>query len=176
MRFYEEGSDILFGDFDDASFFHIEQTALYQKRLKSHGINSAEYLLLRPSESQNEIALLVVEAKKTLAVRGSNEFHANLTKIASQLMDSLKLAIGIWLGSYEGIVELPSNFDRFFERGRKITLILIIKDREGDMPKIADTLKHQYLRNESKLLGFDVKVYNEQQAISANLVVKEGAP
>ena len=176
MRFYEEGSEILFGDFDDANFFHIEQTTLYQKRLKPYGISSAEYLLLRPIESQSKLVLLVVEAKRTLAAKDSNEFHENLAKIANQLMDSLKLAFGIWLGSHESKVDLPLNYNQFFESGRKIIFVLIIKERKRDMTYIADVLKHHYLRSECRLLGFDVKVYNEQQAINANLVIQEGAP
>jgi hypothetical protein len=52
---------------------------------------------------------------------------------------------------------------------------LIIKNRDEDMPHIADTLKNQYLRKERKMLGFDVKVFNERQAKAANLVIMESA-
>jgi len=60
LRFYEHGSDIWFGDFDDADFFHIEQTDFYQKRMKPYGIKSAEFLLLRSVAASNERKLLVI--------------------------------------------------------------------------------------------------------------------
>jgi hypothetical protein len=114
LRFYEEGSDIWFGDFDDADCYRIEQTSLYQRRMKPHGISSAEFLLLRSTTAQDRGKLLMVEAKKTLASVNSNEFHGNLTHIAKQFMDSLELALGIWLGNHEGKAELPLNYNNFF--------------------------------------------------------------
>jgi len=173
LRFYEYGSDIWFGDFEDADCFRIEQTDLYQKHIKPHGICSAEFLLLRSSNAQHGHKLLIVEAKKTLAARDTEEFHRNLEGITRQFMDSLKLAWGIWFGNHNGRVELPHSYNHLFERGRTVTFVLVIKDRKEDMLYIADTLKNKHLRKERKLLGFDVKVYNELQAKGANLVIRE---
>jgi hypothetical protein len=175
LRFYEDGSDIWFGDFEDADFFRIEQTDLYQRRMKPHGINSSEFLLLRSSSALRGHKLLIVEAKKALAARDTEDFHKNLAGIARQFMDSLQLAWGIWFGSHDGIVELPHSYTHLFERGRTVTFVLVIKNRKEDMLYIADTLKNRHLRKERRLLGFDVKVYNELQAIVAGLVIRESA-
>jgi len=171
LRFYEDGSDMIFGDFEDADFFHIEQTDLYQRRMKPHGICSAEFLLLRSSNAPPNHKLLIVEAKKTLAARDTEAFHKNLEGIARQFMDSLQLACGIWFGSHDGRVELPHSYMRFFERGRLVTFVLVIKHRKEDMLYIADTLKNRHLLKERRLFGFDVKVYNELQAMQACLVI-----
>lgn len=175
MRFYESGSDIWFGDFEDSDFYRIEQTDLYQKKMKPHGVSSAEFLLLHANNTQIGRKLLVVEAKKTLAARDTEDFHLNLASIARQFIDSLQLAFGIWLGSHDGKVELPSNYAHFVERGRKVLFVLVIKERKRDMAYIADTLKNKHLRNERRVLGFDVLVLNEHQAKLANLVILKGA-
>ena len=171
MRFYEDGSDIWFGDFEDVDFFRIEQADLYQRHMKPHGICSAEFLLLRSSSAISSHKLLIVEAKRTLAARDTEDFHKNLAYIARQFMDSLQLAMGIWFGSHDGRVELPHNYTHLFEKGRTVTFVLVIKNRKEDMLYIADTLKNRYLRKERRLLGFDVKVFNELQAIGASLVI-----
>ena len=172
MRYYERGSDIMFGDFEDADFFHIEQADLYQRYMKPHGICSAEFLLIRSSSAIRGDKLFVVEAKKTLAARDSEEFHKNLANIARQFMDSLQLAWGIWFGSHDSKVELPQSYAQLFKKGRSVTFVLVIKNRKEDMLYIADTLKNKHLRRERRQLGFDVKVYNELQAIGASLVVR----
>ena len=173
MRYYEKGSDIWFGDFDDADFYHIEQTSIYQKRMNPRGISTAEFLLIQSDDKASGRKLLVIEAKKTLAATGTDDFHANLKKIARQFMDSLLLAFGIWLGSHDknSKDELPLNYIHFFENGRSILFVLVIKKREEDMINIADTLKSEYLRKERRILGFDVLVMNEEQAQRAGLVM-----
>lgn len=87
-------------------------------------------------------------------------------------MDSLQLALGIWFGSHDAKVELPNNFAQFFEIGRRVQFILVIKERKQDMAFIADTLKNKYLRKERRVLGFEVLVINEQQAKDKNLVIR----
>lgn len=82
MRFYEDGSDIWFGDFDDADCFRIENSNLYQKSMKPHGIKTAEFFLLRSVNTHCMRKILVIEAKKTLAAKDTDAFSKNLADIA----------------------------------------------------------------------------------------------
>jgi len=166
LRIVEEG--LIFGDYNDADFFHIEKTELY-KRLSVKGIKSVEFILHQPDKSK----LLLVEGKTTLPAKNNIEdFNKEISEISQKFMDSLQLACGIWFGGHNSKVEVPENGASFFRYGIQIVFVLVIKNRKGDLLHIADRIKKRLLR-EHRLWRFDVLVLNESDAFNERLVVLE---
>ena len=168
-----EESGMLFGGFEDENCFLIEKTELYQKHFRPRKISSADFILLRPGQTQKESRLLIIEAKKTLATKGTRRFQNTLSQIANQFMHSLYLALGIWFDGHKNKVKPPNNFAHFFEKGQQVVLVLVIKHRKHDLKFIEDTLKTKYLLKEYKLWRFKVRVINERLAIKEGLVIGE---
>ena len=163
MRIYE--SDMVFGDFNEADCFHIEQTDI-RKRLASRGVKSVEFVLSQPMEKR----ILFVEAKSTLPSANNIErFEEEINDISQKFMDSLSLTCGIWFGSHNSEVTAPDNREQFFSYGTQIVFILVIKSRKRDLPHIEDMIKRQLLRERIRW-GFDVLAMNEDEAREANLV------
>ena len=165
MDFVE--SSMHFGVFDEADCFRIEKTDLYV-RLSGRGFSSVDFILNQKSSNE----LFFVEAKTTLpANRNIPDFENEIHEISRKFMDSLQLICGIWFGEHNWKVEAPTNKDSFFTYGKQIVFVLVVKNRIGKLPSIAEKIK-QTLRREHKLLGFNVLVMNEDLAVKTNLLVK----
>ena len=166
MRIDEEG--LLFGDFELSDCFHIEKTKLYSK-LSGRGFKSVEFVLHRPQKHE----LLFVEGKTTLpSIDNKVKYNDEIVEISQKFMDSLQLTCGIWFGRHNGNVAVPANSSYFFSYGIQIVFVLVIKNRKGNLVRIAEEIKRKISR-EHKLWRFDVLVLNEDDARTHNLVVLE---
>ena len=162
---------MVFGDFDEANCFHIENSDLYNKNLSRHGIKSVEFVLYRPEKNK----LLFVEGKTSLSAEKSRtRFRKEITNISRKFMDSLQLTCGIWLGGHNGKIELPGNYGSFFGRGVKIIFVLVIKKRKDDFDLlyIADAIKEELLK-EQRIWNFNVLALNEARARENNLIAND---
>jgi hypothetical protein len=161
-------SNMRFGVFDEADCLRIEKTELYV-RLSGRGFRSVDFILNQKGSNE----LFFVEAKATLpANKNITDFENEIYEISRKFMDSLQLIGGIWFGGHNSKVEAPRNRDSFFTYGKQIVFVLVVKNRIGKLPSIAEKIK-QTLRREHKLLGFNVLVMNEALAVKTNLLVKE---
>ena len=60
MKIDEEGSSMLFGDYNDADCYHIEKSRLYQKSLSTYGIKTVEFVLFRSDTTDEQGKLWLV--------------------------------------------------------------------------------------------------------------------
>ena len=166
MQINEDG--LLFGNFEPSDCFHIENTKLYSK-LKGRGFKSVEFVLHKPEERK----LLFVEGKTTLpAADNIDKYDEEIAHISQKFMDSFQLSCGIWVGQYNSKVDLPANSAQFFMCGVQIVFVLVIKNRRGNLVRIAEKIKRK-LSREHRLLQFEVLVLNEEDARTYQLVVSE---
>jgi len=73
MRIHEEGSRLLFGEYNETDCYHIEKSRLYQKSLSTHGIKTVEFVLLRSDAADEQGRLWLVEARKSFPSSDSNK-------------------------------------------------------------------------------------------------------
>jgi hypothetical protein len=166
MRIIE--GDLTFGDFDDENFFHIEKTNIYET-LSVKGVKSVEFLLNKPEKNE----LLFVEGKTTLPSKGNLErYNEEIADISKKFLDSMQLAIGIWFGSHNPSVDAPLNKESFFAYGKQVIFVLVIKNRKGKFTAIEERIKRE-IHREYKLMGFKVRVLNEELATKARLIAGE---
>jgi hypothetical protein len=166
MRIEESG--MLFGEFDEANCFHIEESKIYN-HVKGKGYKSVEFVLRRPE--QNE--LLFVEAKPDLPVVSNiKQFDKKIAEISQKFMDSLHLAIGIWFGEHNAKAVVPTGRDSFFTYGTQIVFVLVVKDRKVHLLFTTERIRRE-LKREITLMRFKVLVLSEEDAIKLNLVIRD---
>ena len=167
MRFYESGSDIWFGDFNDDDCFRIEKSKIYQL-VKTYGIKSVEFILSRLAvDSQaDDNKILFIEAKKSLQKQ-------DYIDIAQKFMDSLQLSSAISLGIHKKRTVLPKNIDCFFKQGGQIIFILVVQNCEKaktqQLKNMEEAIKRQLLKDR-KIWKFIVRAINKETAKSENLI------
>jgi len=173
MQILESG--MLFGDFSDDDCFWIEKSKIYDVSLKHLGFKSVEFVLHRYDNSENSTnrnELLFVEAKTTLhpSVAG-REFSAEISDISQKFIDALQIVCAAWHGGRKDKIKLPMNFKRYFESGKKIVFMLVLKNEPTiGLSIIGDAISKQLLK-ENRLWKFDVIVLSEEFAIIENLVL-----
>jgi len=162
---------LLFGKFDEANCFHIEESKIYSC-LKGKGYKSVEFVLRLPDRNE----LLFVEGKTSLPSEQNIErFHEEIANISRKFMDSVLLTIGIWFGEHNAKVAVPENGETFFTYGTQIIFVLVIKNRTWDgLSYIAECIL-QKLRCEHRLMRFKVLVLREEDAIKRKLVIGDVA-
>jgi len=166
MRIYESG--MIFGDYDIDNCFHIEKTKLY-KKLNGKGYSSVEFILHRPDKKQ----LLFIEAKSSLPdVKNINKYDERITEISKDFKDSFHLTCGIWFGQNNSKVDMPANGSCFFSYGTQVVFVLVIKNRTGNLTRIAEEIKRELIR-EYRLWQFDILVMNEDDVRTYKLVVSD---
>ena len=166
-------SGMTFGDFCKENCFWVEKSKLYNKSLKHLGFKSVEFVLYQEDASNNDNKLLFVEAKTSLRIEDTaNKFSAEITNISQKFMDSLQLICGAWHGGRRDSVPLPANFSKFYDAGKRIVFLLVVKTiNKDDLLIVKDTISRQLLK-ERRLWQFDVWVLDEELAVKEELILK----
>ena len=166
LKFYENGSDIWFGDFNEDDCFRIEKSKIYQL-IKTYGIKSIEFILSRLAvDTHADNKILFIEAKKSLQKQ-------DYIDISQKFMDSLQLSSAISLGIHKKRAVLPKNIACFFEQGGQIIFILVVKDcgkeKTQQLKNMEEAIKRQLLK-EYKIWKFIVRAIKEETAKNENIV------
>ena len=167
-------SDMIFGDFSADDCFWIEKSRLYSISLRHLGFKSVEFVLYRSGITPSDGELLFVEAKTSLRHNYNGlSFAAEISDISQKYMDALQIVCAIWHGGRKESEKLPRNFIKFYESGKKIVFILVVKngDREN-LPTVGDAIRKRLLK-ENRLWKFEVLAINESDARKKNLIVTE---
>jgi len=167
MKIYERGSELHFGDFNEANCFHIESSYFY-KNLSCKNVKTVEFLLLRPENN----TLNFIEAKKTLSnVNNSSDIAKNIKDIAHKFIDSFQLSNAIWFGKHKHTNDLPANYDNFFVKDRVFNFVLVIKERHSnDLRFIKEMIKKE-IKKDIIIWKFEVYVLNEFMAKKRKLII-----
>jgi len=167
-RFYDEGSDIWFGDFDASDYFRIEESEYYKRVLKHERIKAVDCVLCQ--HKKNFTKIIFIEAKKNLHHVGKGTQN-KISSIAQQFLDSLYLICGCWLDINSSQISLPDGFSKYFNQGGQIEFTLVIKNCPKDiLPLIMDDLGTK-MKRERLIWNFKIRAYNEELAAERNIVV-----
>ena len=167
-RFYDEGSEIWFGDFDSSDYFRIEESEHYSRVLKHESIKAVDCVLCQHKENITKI--MFIEAKKNLHYAGKGAQN-KISSIAKQFLDSLHLICGCWLDRNGTQISLPDGFGKYFHQSGQIEFTLVIKNCPKDvLPLIMDDL-YAKLKREKLIWNFKIRAYNEELAAERNIIV-----
>ena len=167
-RFYDAGSDLWFGDFQEPNYFRIEEAEYYKRALRHERIKAVDYVLCQ----QDDLGMTVVfiEAKKNLYSTGKG-FRNDISDISMQFIDSLHLICGIRLSGKNAKIPLPNGFEQFFQQCGQLVFALVIKNCPIDELEIIEEALSTRLKREKLVWNFKIRVYNEALAIVKNIVV-----
>lgn len=172
-RFYDNGSDLWYGDFDAMGYLRIEEDEHYNSILKHNGIKNTDCVLIRIDGDMQKI--IFIEGKKKLPFRRKG-FDNDISDIAMQFADSLHLICGSWLTNAKIGVALPGSFSTFFQRGGQIIFALVVKNAPIEELHLLQLALERRLKKEQHIWKVEIEAYNEDLAIQKNLVVKGETP
>ncbi|OUM97404.1 MAG: hypothetical protein A9Z00_10090 [Thermobacillus sp. ZCTH02-B1] len=163
-------SGMEFGPFKAEQVFHIEQSEIYAKLIKSFRI--AEFLLIQKEHNR----LLIVEAKSSSPHPGNSKekFREFISNVAEKMIHAWQLTISLLMrrhGQFHD--ELPAEFRELANYASlDIVFMLIIRGHKKEwLVNVKDALD-QHLRHVRKIWNARVIVYNDEQALSKGLVKK----
>jgi len=168
FRFYDEGSDIWFGDFNETDYFRIEEAEHYIQVLKHNSIKAVDCILCQHNESGTRI--MFIEAKKNLHFTGKG-IQNKISNIAKQFIDSLHILCGAWLGGDDAKISLPSGITQYCKQSGKIVFTLVVKNCPVDVLFLIVEDLNEKLKREMLIWNFEIRVYNEELAVKKNIVV-----
>jgi len=159
-------SNMDFGELND-KMFYIEASDLYERKLRSKGIRTVEFLKI----SYERKRIYFVEAKTSFPDPNSiitpENFDLQINQIAQKFYDALLIFISICHGNWrnkEEYEKLPSDFKKNQLQNLIFTFVLIVKNSKLEWTKnIKDALDLKIKKN-NKAWYFDLAVLNETEA------------
>lgn len=171
-----EESEMLFGPFDEESFFALEKSVQYTKSLRPNGVRSCEFVLFKTKKRNKRIVF--VEAKRSLPEeyaaetkeRADKLYHEFIQEITEKFRHSLELFSGILLNKYDRD-GLPINLNVSDLQDIDFQLILVVKTADASKLPIYSEKLSKSLNAERKIWRIpNVIVLNEVLAIKKHLV------
>lgn len=157
-------SEMKFKNFSDDSCYHIEESAFYQKKLKSSGYKTVEFVVCCNRQGNDETKWMFIEAKTVVRMK----FDKEISDISQKFMDALQIVCGI---GHTRNPELPNDFISSLGDKKNIVFVLVIKNCEiTALPSVKNAILGK-LRREHILWKFDLVVLNEELAKEKNLVL-----
>ena len=152
-------SGLLFGEYDESSVFHIEESSVY----KSMGTNfcTIEFIL---RHKDNKILLL--EAKSSSPKPGNTEdFDGFIDEIYRKFSHSMDLYFSLVLKRLDDpYSDMPEYFKTADYSAAKIKLLFVINGHNIEwLPPISDALREK-LKRQIKIWKLGVIVINHEQA------------
>lgn len=164
---------MVFGEFDEANLFHIEESKVY--KTLGNGIKTVEFVL-----KYNENSIAFVEAKKSCpnaANRSESEvkeqkFEEYYASVTEKFIASLQIYLACVLDKYEDVSEVGAELLNMKSlRDIQLKCILVIKNTE-DITWLAGPLAELKARllQMRKIWGIEVAVLNEELARQYQLI------
>jgi len=171
-RFYDEGSDLWFGDFNESDYFRIEECDYYKRVLKHESIKAVDCVLCRRSDSGMHIVF--VEAKKNLYYGGKG-YENKTSHIAKQFMDSLHLICGSWFSGEDAKINLPGGFAQYYQHHGQIVFTLVVKNCPKDELLLIEDALVAILKRENLIWNIKIRAYDEELATEKSILVPQNS-
>ena len=170
MRFYDAGSDLWFGDFNESDYFRIEEAEHYKHVLQHERIKAVDCVLCRRNDFGMRI--LFIEAKKSLYATRKG-FRDDISAISKQFLDSLHLTCGNRLSGSKAKITFPDGFSQYFQQCGQIVFILIIKNCPKDELILIEEALSMQLRRENLIWTLKIRAYDEELATRKNILPRD---
>lgn len=172
-----EESEMIFGQYPEQYFFHIEKSEQYKRNLEPNGVKTCEFILFRKQRGKG--ILCFVEAKRSLPEDMAAESEEKTLELHKKFVDEIVLKVKHSLQLYAAILLHKFSRDGISEKmqennleERELRIVIIVKKAKAEfLPIYADIFRKQ-LNAEMRVWKIQtIALLNEEQARKRKFVI-----